>query len=123
MQNIGSCIGTYEKSKYGFSYFTVTTCLTMLPTSPLRCCCARALARARVAHTATQVAGLWREAAERWLYLPELLVPAIGLAKREEWVVGLLYAYSALGVAGRTVFVWTTYEVHILPSGIVYEQE
>ena len=76
-----------------------------------------------VAHTATQAAGLWREAAERWLYLPELLVPAIGLAKHEEWVVGLLYAYSALGVAGRTVFVWATYEVLRLLTGKVYEQE
>ena len=50
-------------------------------------------------------------------------MPAIGLAKHEEWVVGLLYAYSALGVAGRTVFVWATYEVLRLLTGKVYEQE
>ena len=60
----------------------------------------------------SQMAGIWREAAERWLYLPELLVPALGMAKREEWVVGLQCAYSILGIAGRTAFLWGAYEVH-----------
>ena len=56
------------------------------------------------------MAGSWREAAERWLYLPELVVLALGLAMREEWFVMHFCSYAFLGVACRTAFVWGAYE-------------
>ena len=61
-----------------------------------------------------QATGAWRDAAERWLLVPEVLVPAIGLAMDEGLVVSLLFCYSLLGFLAKAVYVFGFYEVDLL---------
>jgi hypothetical protein len=58
-----------------------------------------------------QARGLWRDAAERWLLMPDVLLPAIGLSIDEGWIVSIFFFYSIFGVLTKTIYVFSFFEV------------
>ena len=56
-------------------------------------------------------AGLWREAAERWLQVPEVVWLCVGLALFPSHFAAVLLGYTVLGFFDKTIYVFAIFEV------------